>query len=113
SLRHLANHRNLQLLLLSDTPISDRGVSLLRGLDSLSILDLNGCAISDAGLEPLAQMGRLTFLELKRTSVTASGIAELNERHPTGGSKGAVLRESAGFWNQPNTLQIIWDNVDS
>ncbi len=74
TLSQIAHFTNLQELYLSDTRISDHGLSLLRPLVSLQRISIYHTAIGDEGLAPLAQMPGLKWLTCSGTETTEEGL---------------------------------------
>lgn len=64
---------------LSDTGVTDTGLSSLDGADKLRMLRLSNTAVSDAGLESIAGLVGLESLNLYGTSVTPAGIEKLKD----------------------------------
>jgi uncharacterized membrane protein YtjA (UPF0391 family) len=74
--------RNLKVLDLSKTKITDAGIKKLLPLQNLKWLLLAETSISDAGLEQLAPLTELGRLTLNKTKVTAAGMAKLKKSIP-------------------------------
>jgi hypothetical protein len=75
-LAHLRQAATLRRLYLADTPVTDAGLSHLRGLP-LAVLDLSGTGVGDAGMAAVGAMDTLTMLFLSDTRVTDAGVAHL------------------------------------
>jgi hypothetical protein len=73
----LAEFKELELLDLSGTPITDEGLKALRELKDLKQLNLGGTKVKDAGLKELAGLKGLQVLSLTGTQVTNDGLKEL------------------------------------
>jgi hypothetical protein len=54
----------------------------LKGLKNLTLLNLSGTQVSDAGLAHLRELPSLRLIGLKDTRVTDAGIASLQEGAP-------------------------------
>jgi len=76
-LASLADLKNLLILTLDDTRITDAGVQYLRGLENLEHLRLRGAEITDSGLQPLLSLEYLTILNLPQAQFTDAGLASL------------------------------------
>ena len=82
-LSYLKELSNLTRLKIQKNPlITDRGISLLTGLENLSELNLYGTSVSDAAFSSLGQMEGLKKLFLWNTQVTQKGIAAFEAQHP-------------------------------
>ena len=79
--------RNLKVLDLSKTKITDAGIKKLLPLQNLKWLLLAETSISDAGLEQLAPLTELGRLTLNKTKVTAAGMAKLEKVDPQAGNR--------------------------
>ncbi len=73
----LANRKNLLILKLSNTSITDAQLKQIAGLTKLVILDLSGTKITDAGLKELANFKDLRSLDLEKTAITDLGVKEI------------------------------------
>lgn len=62
---------------LSDTGVSDLGLSRLKSLTSLQELNLTNTPITDSGIELLAPLRDLNKLVLSRTQITGAGLKHL------------------------------------
>lgn len=69
--------KNLTLLNLARTRITDDGLRHLKDYPRLIVLNLSQTAISDAGLKHLTGLSRLQEIVIDRTKVTIEGIQEL------------------------------------
>ena len=69
----------LRLLDLSNTRITDYGVSQLTSLKHLRMLDLSGTRVSDASTGHLTALQKLDQLNLSNTEVTDAGMMALGE----------------------------------
>lgn len=69
--------RELEVLVLGKTQITDASLVHLQGLTSLRQLSLDGTAISDAGLVYLQGLTSLTDLDLRETQITDAGLVHL------------------------------------
>ncbi len=76
-LDNLSNYRNLEILILIRTDISD--ISGISNLKSLQILNLAACPISDDGLKNIGQLKNLEQLTLVQNNISDSGIKYLTE----------------------------------
>ena len=72
----------LQVLVLTSTRITDRGLLHLAGLSRLQELYLSNTQITDAGLAHFEQLSELRKLLIDGTRVTKSGVAELQKALP-------------------------------
>jgi hypothetical protein len=78
--------RNVGNLGLSDTPITDRSVELLRNNKALVALDLSRTKVTDKSLDSLATIPGLHLLKVSGTSVSDAGLEVLREKLPPGAS---------------------------
>jgi Leucine-rich repeat (LRR) protein len=79
-LKLVAKLKNLAMLRLTDTDITDEGLAHLRGLKKLKHLDLNGARrITDDGLRELTDLTNLEELYLSKTKITGSGFQALTK----------------------------------
>jgi serine/threonine protein kinase/Leucine-rich repeat (LRR) protein len=70
--------RRLQVgLILTQTAITDKGLSHLKNLSELRQLDLSETKITDAGLPHLQNLKALQTLDVRKTKVTPAGIQAL------------------------------------
>jgi Leucine-rich repeat (LRR) protein len=65
----IAQFSNLQRLRIENNPITDSGVSALKGLSQLEVLNLNGTKVSGVGLESVSEIKSLKALYLWNTSI--------------------------------------------
>lgn len=73
-LPQLAHLTGLQELYISDTQISDHGLTLLRSLHSLQRISIYHTAIGDQGLVSLALLTGLKWLTCSGTAITEEGL---------------------------------------
>jgi glyoxylase-like metal-dependent hydrolase (beta-lactamase superfamily II) len=71
--------KNIQTLLLRETPITDSGLAVLRDLSALVTLDLYHTAVSDSGLPHLKHLQGLQTLNLDWTKITDRGLKDLQQ----------------------------------
>jgi len=71
--------RDVVLLNLPRTKVTDEGLSYLDSLSELQYLDLNGTAITDDGLAPLRSLPKLRHLSLVDTAISDAGVKHLRE----------------------------------
>jgi Leucine-rich repeat (LRR) protein len=76
-LTHLKGLPQLRTLILSHSKITDAGLKHLRGLTRLERLYLRDPQFTDAGLENLQGLTQLTVLDLSSTPVTDAGLMHL------------------------------------
>ncbi len=76
-LAHLSTLTGLRILSLTGTGITDEGLWHLEGLDRIEELNLAQTAVTDAGLGALGRMENLAWLDLRDTAVTGTGLASL------------------------------------
>ncbi len=69
--------KNLTLLNLARTRITDDGLRHLKDYPRLAVLNLSQTSISDAGLKHLWGLTRLQEVVVDRTKVTIEGVREL------------------------------------
>ena len=67
-LEHLAGLPRLRSVLLSETAVTDAGMTAVGKVSTLQNVDLRGCRISNAGLEPLTALSELKALRLSGES---------------------------------------------
>ena len=70
----------LEILSLSNTQVSDRGLAHLTKLKNLRLLELVRCPITDNGLQHLPP--NLRLIGLNRTKVSADAREKLQEQRP-------------------------------
>lgn len=76
--------RNLEVLSLNQTGISDDGLSYLQGLPALKELHLDGAyRVTDLGLQTLSKFPMLSDLRIRETPVTLDGLIRLSGAIPT------------------------------
>jgi hypothetical protein len=88
---HLKGLTKLSALYLSQTQLSDTGLAHLKGLTNLSSLDLSYTQVTDSGLPHLKALTNLSGLSLSDTSVTDAGLAQLKELGSHGPSVGCPV----------------------
>jgi hypothetical protein len=71
----------LDALFVGQTPITDSGVDNIVKCRNLEILDLNGTRITDRGLARLAELN-LNYLSIEGTSVSGKGLADFQRAEP-------------------------------
>ena len=76
-LTHLKGLPQLRTLILSHSKITDAGLVHLKGLPQLQTLILNHSEVTDAGLEHLQGLTQLTVLGLSSTQITDAGLEHL------------------------------------
>ena len=69
--------KNLKVLELSQTQVTDAGAKELAALQNLTTLDLGHTKVTDEGVKALATLRNLTALDLCGTKVTDVGLKEL------------------------------------
>ena len=69
-------------LMLTDAPITDRGIGRLLRLQGLTGVDLAGTKITDEGLQELGKLSNLEWICVNRTQVTTNGIDRLKGIRP-------------------------------
>jgi hypothetical protein len=67
----------IEWLDLSDTQVTDMGVSALCSLKRLRELDLSGTAVGDGGIAAIASLPGLAKIRVDRTKITEQGLAKL------------------------------------
>lgn len=77
----------------SDTPVTDKGVSVLQSMEGLETLHLDNTRVSDAILRHLDQLPRLKSVSLRGADVTLDGIARA--RFPDRYQRGIVAGSDA------------------
>ncbi|MGI6524154.1 MAG: type IV secretory system conjugative DNA transfer family protein [Bdellovibrionota bacterium] len=68
---------NVKKLVLTNTRITDKGLTSIANLRNLTQLFLDGTDITDSGLKAITVLPRLRILNLSRTAVSALGLAPL------------------------------------
>ena len=76
-LEHLKGLTQLDVLHLDGTQVTDAGLEHLKGLNQLHRLDLDCAQVTDAGLEHLKGLNLLLVLSLNGTRVTDAGLGHL------------------------------------
>jgi Leucine-rich repeat (LRR) protein len=80
SMAHIARYcRNLSMLQLSDTAISDKGLSYLANQRSIHILNLSRMKVTDQGMQYLKPLP-LVYLNAALTKLSGKGLKQLSER---------------------------------
>jgi hypothetical protein len=75
--QHLTKLREMKVLVLSMTEVTDDGMANMTGLVNLEVLELDGTEITDDGLRHLRRLKNLDLLSLDWTRVTDSGLQYL------------------------------------
>lgn len=71
--------RNVKTLAILQVPISDNGLSQLKNVaDTLETLHLSDTKITDAGMTHLAGLRKLRYLDLSGTEVTLDGLRQIS-----------------------------------
>jgi hypothetical protein len=78
----MAAMKNLESLMMQDTPITDAGLVHLRGLTSLRELHVQNTAVGDKGLIHLEGLSNLKDLQIWNTQVTEEGLQQLEQAIP-------------------------------
>jgi Leucine-rich repeat (LRR) protein len=73
----LKGFKNLRVLFLDDTAVSDAGLARLETLSELETLHLSGTRITDLGVSHLSGLPKLRTLILADTQVTGTGLTDL------------------------------------
>ena len=81
-LKSIEGLTNLRKLHLENTKIGDAGLSHLKGLTNLEYLNLYGTQVTDAGLADLQGLKNLKAVYLWQTKVTPAGVAKLQQALP-------------------------------
>ena len=81
-LTNLSALANLSHLSLERTPVSDKGLKHLSELNNLAHLSLDNAQITDDGLKHLSGLTNLKYLDLNHTQVTDAGVKELRKSLP-------------------------------
>jgi hypothetical protein len=76
-LKQLEELKQLEVIRLDHTNISDDGLKYLKNFNHLHVLSLEGTHITDAGLEHLKDFEELYNLNLNRTDITDDGLKHL------------------------------------
>jgi hypothetical protein len=76
-LKQLEELKQLEVIRLDNTNISDDGLKYLKNFKHLHVLSLEGTHITDAGLEQLKDFEELYNLNLNRTDITDDGLKHL------------------------------------
>mgnify|MGYP000042987970 CR=1 FL=1 len=79
---HLKALKNLKALDLSSTHVTDKGLVHLKALKGLTTLVLIGTRVTDEGLVHLKTLKNLTTLTLMGTQVTDAGVKDLKKALP-------------------------------
>ncbi len=69
--------RNIDLLNLAGTKVTDAGLGVVAKMPNLERLRLERTAVSDAGLKNLAKLRKLDYLNLYGTAVSEAGVQTL------------------------------------
>jgi uncharacterized membrane protein len=78
----LGSSKNLRLVRLAETGVTDASIETLLKLPTLESINLYGTKVTDAGVSKLAALGNLKRLYLWKTSVTPETIKTLQEKLP-------------------------------
>ena len=78
TLEQIANLRGLEVLDLTNSLITDRGLKHLGGLRRLKYLRLDGTNTTDAGLAELRNLTNLETLDIRNTKVTERGLVSID-----------------------------------
>ncbi|HXE54185.1 MAG TPA: c-type cytochrome domain-containing protein, partial [Tepidisphaeraceae bacterium] len=81
-LKALESLPNLRKLHLENTKVTDAGLTHVKGLSNLEYLNLYGTQVTDAGLADLDGLKNLKALYLWQTKVTPAGVAKLQQALP-------------------------------
>lgn len=79
---HIGNMLTLRRLHLEETDITDQGLARLANLQQLEYLNLYGTVITDEGIASLGRLESLSSLYVWQTKITADGIERLQEMLP-------------------------------
>ena len=71
-IRHLP--RNLEILMLTHSPLTDEGLASMQNMPRLSALRVGFTDVTDTGLSNLSALSALENLELRNTGVTDAGL---------------------------------------
>jgi hypothetical protein len=74
--------KNLAVLNLDYTSVTDKGLSSLAGLSRLTALRLDSATVTDAGIKTLESLDNLRTLNLYHTLVTEAGYRDLKAALP-------------------------------
>jgi hypothetical protein len=72
----LGSKRDVVVLQMANSDVTDQTLQNLKGMDALKELDLNNTQVSDAGLAILKDLPALMSLRLKNTRITDQGFRE-------------------------------------
>ncbi|MCF7732147.1 MAG: hypothetical protein K9N23_10685 [Akkermansiaceae bacterium] len=78
----LAAAKNLRLVRLAETPVTDAAIETLLRLPALESINLYGTKVTDAGVLKLVALPKLKRLYLWQTPVTPAAVATLREQLP-------------------------------
>ncbi len=78
----LASSKNLRLIRLAETGVTDASIDTLLTIPSLESINLYGTKVTDAGVSKLSAMSNLKRLYLWQTAVTPAAIKTLKEKLP-------------------------------
>jgi uncharacterized membrane protein len=78
----LSSSKNLRLIRLAETDITDASIDTLLKLPELESINLYGTKVTDAGVSKLSAMSRLKRLYLWKTAVTPAAIQALKDKLP-------------------------------
>jgi hypothetical protein len=73
--------KELRILNLAETSVTDSGLPWIKGLTKLEVLTLTDDGITDVGLKHLENLTSLQFLALGGTRISDAGIASLEKLH--------------------------------
>jgi hypothetical protein len=76
-LKELVGLENLRTLFLANTNVTDLGVHELVALKGLEGLHLSGTRVTDAGMKDVARLANLRYLGLSSTIITDTGLKDL------------------------------------
>jgi hypothetical protein len=79
---YLKTLKELTLLRLEDTEITDAALENITALNKLEVLWLSRTGVTDAGLDYLKGLTELRWIKLDSTRVTAAGVAKLKQALP-------------------------------
>lgn len=82
AIAQLESAKNLRLIRLAETGITDASIDMLLKLPALESINLYGTKVTDAGVSRLSSMSNLKRLYLWQTAVTPAAIKELQEKLP-------------------------------